>query len=126
MSGDEAGDEKQSGERGDGRRDRNDDEFPGLDGLIGTFMGEPSLWPVLIVVLGSGGAFGAALLVLSFVDRNPFAAVALLLIGGMTLDLAVRSRRSPELRNLARLVGLLWLAAGGLAGLAIYTGIAGA
>jgi hypothetical protein len=124
MSRDEASDEKKSGERGDERPERDDDEFPGLDGLIGTFMGEPSLWPVLIVVLGSGGAFGAALLVLSFVDRNPFAAVALLLIGGMTLDLAVRSRRSPKLRNLARLVGLLWLAAGGLAGLAIYTGIA--
>ena len=44
--------------------------------------------------------------------------------GGMSLDLAVRSRRSATLRNVARLVGLLWLAAGGLAALAIYTGIA--
>lgn len=104
--------------------DDPDDGFPGFDELIGTFMKETTLWPVLIVVLGTGGAFGAALLVLVGVDRNPFAAAALLLLVGMTVDVLVRARRQGALRHLARLVGLVWAIAFVFAGLAVWTGIA--
>lgn len=94
------------------------DSTPGIDDLLGVLLQESTLWPLLIVFVTSIGALGAALIVLSLVDRNPFAAAALLLIAGMTIDLFWRSRRRRALRNLARGVGLIWLAALALAGLA--------
>ncbi len=100
------------------------DEFPGFDALIGTFMREASLWPVLAVALGSGGAFAAALLVLAFVDRNLFAAAALLLVFGMTVDVLLRARRLPSYRNGALLLLLVWGVGIALAGLALWSGIA--
>jgi hypothetical protein len=104
---------------------RDDDEaFPSLDELIGTFFREPSLLPVAVVVLGTGGAFGAALLILTGVDRNPFAAAALVLIAGMTVDISLRARKEPALRNLALLIGLVWAASVVLALVALLTGIA--
>lgn len=103
---------------------RDGEDFPSVDEIIGTFMTESSLWPVLIVLLGTAGAFGGAMLVLSWVDRNPFAAAALLLILGMTIDLTVRSRSNPGLRNLVRLVALIWVVAAAFAGLAVWSGIA--
>ncbi len=104
------------GEDGDG--------FPSLDELIGTFFREPSLLPVAVVVLGTGGAFGAALLILTGIDRNPFAAGALVLLAGMTVDVSLRARKEPAFRNLALLVGLVWAASVVLAIVALATGIA--
>ncbi len=106
------------------RREDEDDGFPSLDELLDSFFSEASLWPVLIVALGSGGAFGAAALILTIVDHNPFAAAALLLIAGMTIDVALRARRQPGYWNIAKLVGLLWASALAFATLAIWTGIA--
>ena len=105
--------------------DADGDELPGLAGLVGTFFAEPSLWPVLVVVLASGGVFGAALIALSVVDRNPFAALALLLVAGMSLDGGLRSLRRPGPRPLARLIALLWVAALGFTALAVWSGLAG-
>lgn len=108
-----------------GGDDGNDgEELPSFDQLVGTFMGEPSLWPVLAVALGSGGAFAATLMILAGVDRNPFAAVALLLVFGMTVDVFVRARRRASYRNGARLLALIWIAGLVFAGIAIWTGIA--
>lgn len=100
------------------------EDFPNFDELIGGFMQEASLWPVLVVLIASAGAFGAAMLVLTGIDHNPFAAAALLLIFGMSVDVFVQSRRKTVYRNLARLVGLIWCAAICFAGLAIWSGIA--
>lgn len=108
----------------DGSNEENPDDFPNFDELIGSFMQETSLWPVLVVVMGSAGAFGAALLILTGVDHNPFAAAALLLIFGMSVDVFVQARRKAVYRNLLRLIGLIWCASIALAGLAIWTGIA--
>lgn len=102
----------------------DDDEFPSVDQLIGTFMREASLWPVLAVVLGSGGAFAAMMLILALVDRNPFAVVALLLVLGMTVDVLFRARRRPSYRNGARLLLLVWGVGLAFAGLAVWSGIA--
>ena len=112
-----------SDEEEDERRE-DDDDFPSLDEMIGTFFSEPALLPVVVVVLGSGGAFGAAILVLTAVDRNPFAAAALVLITGMTVDISLRARKEPAFRNLALLIGLVWAASVVLAGVAWFTGIA--
>ena len=106
------------------RRD-DDDEFPTLDELIGTFFEEASLLPIVVVVLGTGGSFGAALLILAGFDRNPFAAAALVLITGMTVDISLRARKESSFRNIAMLIGLVWLSAVALAGVAIWSGIAG-
>ncbi len=100
------------------------DEFPDLDELIGSFMGEASLWPVLIVAVGSAGAFGAAMLVLVGIDHNPFAAAALLLILGLSIDIFVQSRRKAIYRNIAKLIGVIWCVSIAMALLAIFTGIA--
>lgn len=102
----------------------SDDELPNLDRLIGTFLREPSLWPVLVVVLGSGGAFTAAMLVLAFVDRNLFAAAALLLLLGMTLDVVFRARSRPSYRSGALLLALVWASGLAFAALAVWSGIA--
>jgi hypothetical protein len=104
--------------------ERATDEFPSVDELIGSFMKEASLWPVLIVAIGSGGAFGAAVLILTVIDRNPFAAGALLLTLGMTIDVLIQSRRKAVYRNIAKLVGVVWCVAFAFAGLGIWTGIA--
>ena len=106
------------------RTQEDGDEFPSLDEIIGSFLSEPSLWPVLIVILGSSGAFGAAALILTVVDRNPFTGVALLLLGGMSVDLILRSRRTSGFGNIAKLVMLIWGAAIVLAGIAAWTGLA--
>lgn len=107
----------------DAERD-GDDELPSVDRLIGTFVREPSLWPVLVVVIGSGGAFTAAMLVLAAVDRNLFAAAALLLILGMSVDVALRARTRPAYRNGALLLALVWSTGLAFAALAVWTGIA--
>jgi type IV secretory pathway VirB2 component (pilin) len=117
-------DDERPEEREPERGQEDGDEFPGLDEMIGSFLSEPSLWPVLIVILGSSGAFGAAALILTIVDRNPFTGLALLLLGGMSLDLMFRSRRTPGLGNIAKLIMLIWGAAIVLAGIAAWTGLA--
>ncbi len=99
-------------------------EFPGVDELLGSFMSEASLWPVLVAAIASGGAFGAAMLILTGIDHNPFAAAALLLILGMTIDVFIQARRKAIYQNIAKMIGLVWCAAIAFAALAIWTGIA--
>ena len=107
-----------------GDDEESPEDFPSVDELIGSFMKEASLWPVLVVVIASAGAMGAAMIILTVVDRNPFAAAALLLVLGMSVDVLIQSRRHAHYRNGAKLIGLIWLAAVAFAGLAIWTGIA--
>ncbi len=104
--------------------EKEPEDFPDIDDLVGNFMQEASLWPVLVVIIGSAGALGAAILVLVGVDHNPFAAAALLLTLGMTADILIRAWRRGEHRHIARLIGLVWVAAIAFATLAVWTGIA--
>jgi hypothetical protein len=108
-------------------RERDEREATGLPSLnehLAVFFGETTLWPVLIVLVASLGTMGAAAIVLAFGDRNPFAALALLLVAGMSVDLGWRARRRRELRRIAASVGVLWLASVLLAAAALYFGIA--
>ena len=61
---------------------------------------------------------------LTAVDRNPFAAAALVLIAGMTVDISLRARKEAGYRNLALLIGMVWAASVVLAGVAAWTGLA--
>ena len=100
------------------------EDLPSANEIVGTLLSERSLWPLVVVMLGSLGAFGAALLVLSIGDQNPFAIAALVLVLGMTIDTLIRARRRLELRNLAKLIALFWGVSIGLALIAVTTGIA--
>lgn len=99
-------------------------DFPTANEILGTLFHESSLWPLLIVMLGSTGAFGAALIVLALLDRNPFAAGALIILVGMSIDMAVRARRNPTIKNFFKLIASFWIVAIALALVAVYTGIA--
>lgn len=101
-----------------------EEDLPDVDSILGTFLSEASLWPVLIVVLGSGGAFGAALIVLAAVDRNPFAMAALVILVGMTADITIRSRRRRGLRNVAKFIAMIWGSAFVFTIVAVWSGIA--
>jgi len=105
-------------------RESEPEDLPSANEILGTLFDEASLWPLVIVVLGSSGAFGAALIVLAVGDRNPFALAALLLILAMTTDTLIRARRRLELRNLAKLIILFWTVSIVLALVAVFTGIA--
>lgn len=98
-------------------------DMPNANDLLGHLFEEKSLWPLLSVLLASLGALGAGLLVLALVDRNPFAAAALLLLAGMTADVMIRSRRKSGTRSIAKLLGMLWGAAAALALIAWASGI---
>ncbi|MGB0618633.1 MAG: hypothetical protein ACPGVZ_04120 [Myxococcota bacterium] len=106
------------------QRREDEEEFPSFDDMIGTFFKEPSLLPIVVVVLGSGGAFGAFAMILTVVDRNPFAAAALVLMAGLTVDICLRARKESAFRNVAILIGLVWASSAILAGVAVFTGIA--
>ena len=110
--------------RTDSTGDHDGDGLPSVDQLIGTFVDEPSLWPVLAVVVGSGGAFAAALMVLAAVDGNPFAAAALVLLLGMTIDVVFRARSRPSYRNGSRLLLAIWTMGFVFVGVALWSGIA--
>ena len=100
------------------------EDLPNPNEILGTLFAEASLWPLLIVVLGSTGTFGAALIVLALGDRNPFALAALLLILAMTTDTLIRARRRTDLRNVAKLIALFWTVSIALALVAVFSGIA--
>lgn len=110
--------------RSDSADEHDGDGLPSVDQLIGTFVDEPSLWPVLVVVVGSGGAFAAALMILAVVDRNPFAAAALVLLLGMTIDVVFRARSRPSHRNGSRLLLAIWAMGFVFVGVALWSGIA--
>ncbi len=116
--------EREPEEESDKESDRDEDGIPSVDQVIGTFMHEASLWPVLAVAVGSGGAFAAALMILAVVDRNPFAVAALLLVFGMTVDVVYRARSRPDYRNGARLLLSIWAMGLAFVGLAVWSGIA--
>ncbi len=91
---------------------------------LANILEETSIWPILLVVLFSTGTFGAGMIVLAIGDRNPFAAAALLLVAGMTIDVLVRARCRTELRTIAKFIILFWVVSSSLALIALISGIA--
>ena len=103
--------------------DAGPEDGPSANELLDTLFTDTALWPLLTVILISGGAIGAGILVLAFGDHNYLAAAALLLLAGMTIDVSVRSRREPSYRILAKAVLALWASAIALALVAVFSGI---
>ncbi len=100
------------------------EDFPTVDELISDVLRETSLLPLLIVAVAVAGTVGAAMLILVGIDHNPFAAAALLLVLGMSVDGFIQSRKKPKYRSIAKIIGVVWSASIALAALAIWTGIA--
>ena len=76
------------------------------------FVEDSALWPVLAVAVGIFSAFGAALLVLAFEDRNLAALAALALLGALGahgLAAALRRRRLGALGGIALAFAVLSL-----------------
>lgn len=78
-----------------------------LDEWLRSWVTDPSLRPILFVVVAIAATNGAALLVLSFANRNPFAlaAVAILIVG--SLREGVRLWREGS-RGYVAAIALLW------------------
>jgi uncharacterized membrane protein YhaH (DUF805 family) len=94
-------------EGGSGREGAGDERAL-LETWLRPFVDEPTLWPVLAVVLLTLATFGAALVILALHDRSraAMAALALLLVlSGRGLVPAVRRRR---LGALEALLVALW------------------
>lgn len=80
-----------------------------VDRWARVFLEDSALWPVLVVVVGTFAAFGSALLVLAFEDRNlgALAAVALLVVlGAHGLVGALRRRRLGAVGGIALAVAV--------------------
>lgn len=88
------------------------------------FVVEPTLWPILLVLMGHAAAFGTALLLLGVRDHNPAALLALALLTGMSLQV-LRYERACRGRPAAfsGVVGATWLLSGVLAWLADRYGV---
>ena len=118
-------DEPDSGAEPETQRPEHEgpEDLPSANGFVETVLTDKALWPLLTVILISLGAIGAGVLVLALGDRNVFAAAALLLLAGMTIDVSVRARRQPSYRMLAKAVLALWASAIALALVAVFSGI---
>jgi hypothetical protein len=97
-------------------------EGEGLERWIAPYFQDSTLWPVLAVAAAIGVTGMASLLLLAAVDRNPYAAAALLALAWMSGDAALRERRARRRLGLAgRSILALW-ALGAAAALAAWLG----
>jgi len=71
-----------------------DEEPHSLLDHLAEYVREPTLWPVLLVAIAIFVTLGTAVLLSALRARNPFALLALLLLAGMSGDVAFRELRS--------------------------------
>ena len=85
------------------------DDPHGADLWLVPFFRDSTLWPVLVTAAGAFTALGAWALLVAFVERNPFGVAALLVLLWITVDAAIRYRRSPGGRYLLGGIAGFWL-----------------
>lgn len=106
-----------------GDREPERDEHPAtLAGHLALYLREPTLWPVLVVVLAAVTAFGASALLLALRDHNPLAAGAVLVAGVASVELCLRDRRRGGFGAATAIVAVGWLLSAGAAGTAVALG----
>jgi hypothetical protein len=81
----------------------------GAELWLAPFFRDSTLWPVLGVAVAIFVVLGASALLLAFVERNPFALAAVLLLLGISVDAVVRDRRRGGSRLLLGSVAGFWL-----------------
>ena len=77
-----------------GPEEERDGEGRGLARWIRPFFEEPSLWPVLVAVVGSLVAFISGLLLLALRGGNVFGMAGVAILAIMSVDLTVRDWRA--------------------------------
>ena len=85
------------------------DEPRGVEFWLAPFFRDASLWPVLAVVIAIFVLLGAWALLMVFVDRNPLALGAILLVFWMSVDAVVRGRRGGGSGLLLGCIAGFWL-----------------
>ena len=96
----------------------------GVDTWLRPFFEDSSLWPVAIVVALCLFTMGAGVLLLVWMTANPFALLAIVLLAGMTVDIAVRALRRGTKKVLAWCAISLWLGSLAVAALGVALGVA--
>jgi len=81
----------------------------GAELWLAPFFRDSSLWPVLCVAVAIFVVVGASALLLAFVERNPFAIGAVLLLFWISVDAVVRDRRRGGSRLLLGCVSGFWM-----------------
>ena len=87
---------------------REPDEPHGTDLWLAPFFRDSTLWPVLVTAAGAFTALGAWSLLVAFVEHNPFGVAAVLVLLWITVDAAIRYRRSPGSRYLIASIAAFW------------------
>ena len=101
----------------------NETEPGGIDQWILPFVQDSSLWPVSAVIVLCLSTLGAAVLLAAWIARNLFAIAALVVMIGISGDVAVRARRGEQNPILAWGLLVLWLGSAAAAVIGIVSGI---
>jgi hypothetical protein len=80
-----------------------------VDSTLQIYLGDSSLWPVLFAALATFVTLGTWLVWMVAAARNPFGALALLLLLGMSCDLWIRDLRRRRFAATSRLVLAWWV-----------------
>ena len=95
----------------------------GIDRWILPFVQDSSLWPVSTVMVLCLSTVGAAVLLAAWIARDLMAIAALVVMVGLSGDIALRARRGEQKPVLAWGVLVLWLGSFAGAAIGIATGI---
>jgi hypothetical protein len=97
-------------------------EPSGAERWLAPFFRDSTLWPVLVTVCAVFVVFGASALLLAFVERNPFALGAVMLLVWISVDAGIRSRRRGGSRMLIGAIAVFWLLSAAAALGAVWAG----
>lgn len=86
------------------------------------YVRDPTLWPVLLVAAAIFVTLGTAVLLSALRDRNLFAALALVVLAGVSADAVTREIRGRGFGFVSRALLGLWALCGLFAGAAIALG----
>jgi len=84
------------------------------ESVLDPLFSDPSLWPLLTVAVLSMSAFGAALVELTFADRNLFAMAGLAMLAGVSIFLGDSEYRRTRRLRVPGVIAVLWLLSFGM------------
>ena len=102
-------------ERGDEEQAQAPTGVDRVDAALRIYLGDSSLWPVLIAAVTTFVTLGTWLVWMVLAGRNPFGALALLVMLGMSADLWIRDLRARRFGATSRLVLVWWTLCVGIA-----------
>ena len=79
-----------------------------LDRWLSPYFTDSTLFPVVLVAAAVGVTLGSTLLLLAVVERNFFAAAALFVLAGVSVDVVYRDLKRRRFGLLSRIVAGFW------------------